>query len=412
VSTDTVAPAQTRRDTRVWEPIKPYGTRLRRQAGTDIYKSTIQVTPGCESAKSFRARNVTEAKAIHEKRRVDANAGIEIAAKKTKLDEVAEDFLSVFEGLVHSGERAPTTLERYELQYTKHLKPRFGHVKVQAIRAEHISRWLVDLRRSGLTDVASLYRLLSVLMNHAVTRGILVETPCKRLSKTERPRQRSSNPARRLSDEECSKLIVRALPGTRDLIAFYAYTGVRQAEGLGLIWDDLDLEDGTVVVRAQLARKKRDEPARRVALKTARRRKGCREREIELLPDLVALLKCRKADAFANGHARPEDFVFTTAEGRPLYYRNVARDLGKAADRAGLNRDGIPELTCHDLRHTAVSRWIASGIDPVTVARWAGDDLQTILDIYAGDFEKAKRRDANRELLAGGTSIRLVESRQ
>jgi integrase len=372
----------------------------------------VQVTPGRESSKSFRARNLTEAKAIHEKRRVDANAGVEIAAQKTKLDEVAQDFFSVFEGLVHSGERAPTTLERYRLQYKKHLKPRLGHVKVQAIRAEHVSRWLADLRRSGLTDVASLYRLMSVLLNDAATRGLIVETPCKRLSKTERPRQRSSAPPRRLSDDESSKLIEHARPGTRDLIAVYAFTGVRQAEGLGLVWDDFDLENGAVLVRAQLARKKRNEAARRVPLKTARRRKGCREREIELLPELVSLLKRRKAQAFERGRARPEDYVFTTSYGKPLYYRNVARDLGKAADRAGLNRDGIPELTCHDLRHTAVSRWIASGIDPVTVARWAGDDLQTILDTYAGDFEKAKRRDANRELLAGGTSIRLVESRQ
>ena len=50
-----------------------------------------------------------------------------------------------------------------------------------------------------------------------------------------------------------------------------------------------------------------------------------------------------------------------------------------------------PALTTHDLRHSAISRWVAAGIDPVTVARWAGDDLQAILGVYAGDFETAKR---------------------
>jgi integrase len=66
-----------------------------------------------------------------------------------------------------------------------------------------------------------------------------------------------------------------------------------------------------------------------------------------------------------------------------------------------------PALTTHDLRHSAISRWVAAGIDPVTVARWAGDDLQAILGVYAGDFETAKRRDEHRRLLAAGTAIRL-----
>ena len=228
------------------------------------------------------------------------------------------------------------------------------------------------------------------------------------LSKRERPRQKSVNPPRRLGDDEVSKLIGRARPSTRDLIAFYAFTGVRQSEGLGVTWADIDLDEGSVRVHRQLARRKRGETAQLVPLKTARRESGCRERVIELTPDLVALLKRRKRDAFAAGRARPEDFVFCTETGGPFYFRNVARALTTAATRAGLNGEGVPALTTHDLRHSAISRWVAAGIDPVTVARWAGDDLQTILRVYAGDFETAKRRDEHRRLLAAGTAIRLA----
>jgi hypothetical protein len=38
----------------------------------------------------------------------------------------------------------------------------------------------------------------------------------------------------------------------------------------------------------------------------------------------------------------------------------------------------------------------------------AGDDLATVLKVYAGDFERAKRRDTIREELAHGTSISLA----
>jgi integrase len=166
-----------------------------------------------------------------------------------------------------------------------------------------------------------------------------------------------------------------------------------------------------------------------VPLKTARRQKGCREREIELRPELVELL-LRRRQAFERILASFSDrddlsayrqasrelggsYVFATLEGKPLIHRNVSRDLfgeDGAADRAGLNREGLPRLSCHDLRHTAISRWIAAGLDPVTVARMAGDDLKTILDTYAHEFEKAKRRSAIREQLSAGTAIRLSGS--
>jgi integrase len=128
----------------------------------------------------------------------------------------------------------------------------------------------------------------------------------------------------------------------------------------------------------------------------------------ELLPDLVSLLKRLKAESFKAGHARHEDFVFATEEGRALLHRNVSRDFDLAAERAGLNRGGLPKVTCHSLRRTAFSRWIAAGDDAQTIAREAGDNIETIMGSYAGDFEKAKRRQDRLERLQAGTSISLA----
>jgi integrase len=423
----TASAAASRRDLRAWEKIS---VGLKRQAGTDIYKSTVW-EGGEERKIHFRARTLSEAKQRHEKRRVSVREGLEPVRTKFTLDELAEELWTLFEGLIASGERAPTTLERYRIQYRVHLSPTLGKRRVQSIRPEHISRLLADLRRKGL-DVASVYSILSRLINRAVTLGLIVESPLKRLGEDERPKRSTKTKARRLEDEQCSKLIKHALPSTRVLLALYAYTGLRQSEGLGLTWDDVDLEEAALHVRKQLARKKRGEPIRRVALKSER---GVRD--VELLPELVTLLKQHKAEAFKRGHARPEDFVFSTGDGGPLFYRNVARDLRIAADRAGLNGerlqrialeqprrdrrralleeaegrangDDVPVLSTHDLRHTAVSRWIAAGLDVVEVARQAGDHPDVILRVYAGEFERAKRRDEIRERLAAGTTIQLA----
>lgn len=57
---------------------------------------------------------------------------------------------------------------------------------------------------------------------------------------------------------------------------------------------------------------------------------------------------------------------------------------------AGLNdREDLPKLTTHDLRHTAISRWIASGLDVVEVSRQAGDSMEMVSTVYAHAFDRS-----------------------
>ncbi len=37
----------------------------------------------------------------------------------------------------------------------------------------------------------------------------------------------------------------------------------------------------------------------------------------------------------------------------------------------------------YDLRHAAVSTWLAAGVDPARVAEWAGHSVAVLLEIYA-----------------------------
>ena len=412
-------PSTKRVDSRAWESCSKYGSRLQCQVGSERgsgdvktfkYKSRVPDpdNAGSERTKTFRARNLTDARRLHVERLDAVPKGEEAAPAQKTVDELAEEVWTRMEGMIASGERAPGTLERYKIQYRVHIQPTMGNRKVQvAFRPESISRWLAEKRTQGL-EVGSIYSILSILISRALKSGLLPEDPRKRLDDGEIPQSVPKKDKRWLTDEECSKLIENALPSTRNVVAFMAFTGVRQSEALGVTWGDLDLEDGSAKISRQLKRRKRNEADQRVPLKTARRKNGCREREIELLPDLVSLLKRLKAESFEAGHARPEDFVFSTDEGRALLHRNVSRDFDLAADRAGLNREGLPKVTCHSLRRTAISRWIAAGDDAQTIAREAGDNIETIMGSYAGDFEKAKRRQDRLERLQAGTSISLA----
>jgi integrase len=386
-----------RRDSRQWEKVSP---GLWSQSGSDNYRSVVYEN-GRERKVYFRARNRTEAKQKHEDRRVNVRKGQEPDKSTATVADVATDFLAMIEGLVQAGEMSPRTHANYSQRWRTHLEPTFGRVRVQSLRPEQVSRWLSEIRGRGSSSwtVRGAYTFLGQVLEHAQTRNLIVETPLRRISKTERPQARNKTDARRLTDKECSALIEHALPSSRALVAMIVFTGLRQGEALGLTWQDVDFDQGIISVRFQLARKTKGAATRRLPLKTKAGR-----RDVEALPELIALLKKHKAEAFARGNARPEDFLFCTEEGRPLMHRNVSRDFATAGDRAGLNpKEGeeAERVSLHDLRHTAACRLIACGLDVVTVQRQLGHASPAItLRLYGGEFETAKRRDTIRGQIA------------
>ena len=93
-------------------------------------------------------------------------------------------------------------------------------------------------------------------------------------------------------------------------------------------------------------------------------------RRVILAPEMNAMLRKRKEDAFAAGRARPEDLVFPSRRGTPLGHRNVARAFTTIVDRAGLG--GEKRLTFHGLRHVYASMVIERGITPTVLAEQMG----------------------------------------
>lgn len=86
-------------------------------------------------------------------------------------------------------------------------------------------------------------------------------------------------------------------------------------------------------------------------------------------------------------------------------HRYVIKRIRLVGDKAGLNPDGVAPVSCHDLRHSFVSRLIANNIDPVTVASLAGDRVDTILKTYAHVYDAARRSGELRERVAQANTL-------
>jgi integrase len=339
--------------------------------------------------KTLPARNLTEAKRALRALHVRVDRGEEVAPSRRTLTEVAKEFVENYESLVAAGERSPRTLERYRDHLDHHILPILGRQEIQKVTPDLLARFLWEKRESGLApwSCKGMLTPLGRIFALAVRRGYIHDNPLQKLDSTELPKGQNKSEARVLNRDELAALITDTPDLYRPVIATLIYTGLRIQEALGLIWEEVDFESGVLRVRCQLTRATRKEPARRVGLKT----KGSR-REVRLEPDLAAMLKKHK---LASRFSKDQDYVFTTAEGTPFYYSNLAhRGLDQAAQAAGLNRDGVPKLSFHDLRHTYGSHLVLGGLDVVRVSRQLGHARPSItLDVYAHEFEQAQHTD-------------------
>jgi integrase len=358
-----------------------------------------------------------DAKAEREKLRVQVRAGEAVTPSRVTFAEVAEDFLELLQSLVGSGERSERTLTLYRQHYSFYLEPRFGRLPIQKIGAEHVARMLADLRSTASPrtkkplaswTIKGIYTLLGSVFNHALTRGLIVETPLKRLAKTERPRGRKTKQARVLAHAEIVSLLEHALPAYRPILAAALFSGMRLSELLGLRWEDVDFDEGLIRVRYQLSRAAKTKPPRRLPLKT-----DAGARSIVLLPQLAELLRGHHVAELVKGCGQPSDYVFTTENGTPFYGRNVStRGLDKAADRAGLNDEDRARVSMHHLRHTFASHLILDlKLDVVTVSRQLGHARPSITsDVYAHLFDQARHADDIRQRMGESDFGKLLEA--
>lgn len=165
------------------------------------------------------------------------------------------------------------------------------------------------------------------------------------------------------------------------------FSGLRLQELLGLRW--LDVGQGELHVRHQLSRKGG-------TLKPLKTNAG--KRDVALMPELAALLRRHE---LASRHSHPEGFVFTSAIGTPLYFRNVQRrGMDEVVKRARLDK-GKRDPTMHDLRHSFASLLIAQGLDVVYISRQLDhSNPSTTLHTYASEFDSIRHADAARSALS------------
>ncbi|MGE0228824.1 MAG: tyrosine recombinase XerC [Dehalococcoidia bacterium] len=282
--------------------------------------------------------------------------------------------------------REPATYSTYEFQVRLHIKPALGPIPLKRLQWPQIQRMLNDEVKAGLS--VSTVRQTHRVLHAALEKAKLPENPADEvelpaLRKVRRPR---------LSAGEVRQLL-QAVAGDR-LFAFYLMaiaTPLRKGELLGLRWQEVDLDAGTIDVVHQLQRVSGSLQLKRLKTDAGERMLALPPIAVEALAERRTEQKRERVKAGSLWRQPIPGLVFTTAAGTPIEPRNVNRAFELRLERAGLQH-----MRWHDLRGTAATILSHEGVPLRDIMGTLGhSDIAVTANIYTGMLPEGQRRVAD-----------------
>ncbi len=257
----------------------------------------------------------------------------------------------------------------YEVAVRVHLVPGIGAHKLDKLETEHLERLYRKMTKMGAKAgrVHQVHRTVRAALNEAMRRKKITENPAT-LARAPKVDEEEVEPYSVAQVKSLLEAAQQQRNTARWAIALAL--GLRQGEALGLQWSDIDLDEGTLIVRRSRLRPKWahgcTEPCghkfgghcpQRVPLRqeTAGTKSKAGKRGIGLPDELVALLKHHREEQERERRTAADlwqetGYVFTTPTGGPLNPRTDYTEWKRLLERAG-----VPERRLHDARHTAAT---------------------------------------------------------
>ncbi|MDQ6949552.1 MAG: site-specific integrase [Actinomycetota bacterium] len=269
----------------------------------------------------------------------------------------------------------PSTVRAYRLD-AQRLLPYLGQVPLRSLMPGMIVSTYASLMESGLSarSVEQTHCVLHLALKQAMHWGIIGRNPSE-LVTPPRPRTREMTALNRCQLQH----LLSATAGSRwhTLWVLLGTTGMRLGESLGLKWDDVDLQQGRLVVRRTLLR----HPGRGLIFAPPKTEKSRRTIYLSGVARR-SLLHHRQGEPERRAQAvdwREYGLVFTNLRGGPVESGEINRTLTRC-----LQRVGLPHIRVHDLRHTVASILLESGVHPKIVQELLGHStIRLTLDTYS-----------------------------
>src|SRR5215216_4926040 len=349
------------------------GTIYRRKDGKWATQYTVYTAEG-RKRKTLYGKTRSEVAAKLTKAMTDRDGGLLFDAGSLTLSEYLDTWLVAS---VKDTVRL-TTYQGYEQICRLHIKPSLGRVRLKDLAAVHVRRLYRGRLEAGLAP--RMVQLVHVTLHKALKQAVMDGLIPRNVTEAVKTPQPEKKEIKSLSPQQ-ARALLEAAEGDR-LEALYMLavtTGMRQGELLGLKWEDIDFEAGTLQVRRTLSTR----AGRGFSFSPPKTAKG--RRSIKL-PKVAkrSLKKHRKAQLEERmklaGLWEDNGLVFATRLGTPM----GRQELVMRSFKPLLKKASLPDIRFHDLRHTCATLLLGKGVHAKFVQELLGHATISItLDTYS-----------------------------
>jgi integrase len=250
--------------------------------------------------------------------------------------------------------RGRKSLEWLDVTIRKHLMPALGSMPAAKLSTSEVRAFILAKQKEGL-KAGTINRALAILRRAL---RLAAEADPPKLARVPKiPELAECPPRSGFFEEHEYRALLRALPDhLKPVLAFGYWTGCRKGEILRLKWNQVDLDQRVVRLRAGET-------------------KSGEGRVIPLAPELLEILRLHRQTAGES------EYVFTY-HGAP--FRDFRHGWEAACKAAGLwdEKTNRPARLFHDLRRTAVRNLVRAGVPERVAQEISGHKTRAVFERY------------------------------
>ena len=285
---------------------------------------------------------------------------------------------------IAKGRLAVATYSSYAAMIKKPVGPYFRqrNLTLRELEARHLQMFYSEmLRKVKPNTVIHYHAIIHSALKYAVKTDMLVQNVA---DKVDRPKKNGFQPVF-LSAEEMQKMF-EALRGTKlELpVLVAAFYGFRRGEVLGLKWDAIDFERGTISVIRTVTTITVEGKQMEIEQQSAKTKSSLRTLPLigsfrEYFLQVKEAQELNKQICGNCYNHEYDGFVFVDELGERMRANYLTSAFPKFLEDHGLRR-----MRFHDLRHSCASLLLANGVPLKHIQEWLGhSDFTTTANIYA-----------------------------
>ena len=302
---------------------------------------------------------------------------------------------------IAKGRLAVATYSSYAAMIKKPVGPYFRqrNLTLRELEARHLQMFYSEmLRKVKPNTVIHYHAIIHSALKYAVKTDMLAQNVA---DKVDRAKKNSFQPVF-LSAEEMQKMF-EALRGTKlELpVLVAAFYGFRRGEVLGLKWDAIDFERGTISVIRTVTTITVDGKQTEIEQQSAKTKSSLRTLPLigSFRESFLQVKEAQELNKQVCGNCynyEYDGFVFVDELGERMRANYLTSTFPKFLEDHGLRR-----MRFHDLRHSSASLLLANHVPLKQIQEWLGhSDFSTTANIYA-HLDAASKQNTAEAMLHG-----------